>query len=1076
MSYQDPFSNYLQELRRFLEQRLNQKSSYFCSLERTFEDNSGLIGREVFGSQVDLTDLSQVLHGYDGRLLLLGEPGGGKTISLIEFAIKKINERLENPNSLLPIFATIYPWTEIYNRQKAKSKDTVIDWLAQKAKIDSTEIQRELEQKSKDNLIQELAKKTKIDKEFIQNKLKQETNKDIILNFLAEQTNIERESLRNKIREQKVLLLLDGLDELPFNVSENAQDPNATREDYRAKFIESLIIPELQQVAMVVTCRRRDYEDITNNTGNNPLKLNGALVLNRLSEGKIEKYLNFIFQDNQESGELLWNLLNSSKDLLNMVRTPFLLDTLVSIYRDRESEHEAQQFTKVGTHEQLFDKFIEQGFTREKNKKEQRSQQQLPCNSSEELQDKLGEIAVVMMSDSEPDDNEIGNDILKRVIPQNNIRAFIELARNIQLLFNTSESNIYCFRHLLLRDYFAFRYSNKFLQNIVVQHNNSISKIEVVKAIGKLDKQRAVELLTGVLNNKNEDKDIRYEAANSLGQFSSRVYFRGYRQTFGNEHVISYSLSKFSSDETRDYFRQFVPERRIESEDINKIDTISRGIPLAVNIAATMWRKGISLDDIVSKKGDSHAEIVATACERFLTHFSKSEDSKEDLRAVYILAMMRHSDDEFLQKILNHKDLKSRGKELYSRYSFVSPQLRLDSQHKLLFKQFLLDKQRNHPNDPNHLLVNEISREARIYLENCFQKVSGSRLSESFTISAEQWINNPQNREIISDWVYYWFWESEQEGWNHLIPYLIKGWFYNLDWTRSLLEIPSQFTSTRKNSDLLRLFKWGLPPSENRTSGKEDQSLLLDELEKLTNHKLEDRECISIVLLKRGDLLFEQRKYQEAQEKYKQAKNYIPPLAETLRNKLILSEQKLEVYIQEEDKTQNKLLDVLTIIANKLPENTGTQSLEKTDNPDAEKLVESSEDKTPNSDDKNPCSEKEQNPPNQPGNDDKKSVDWEGKIKINYIFILGIIGFLLFILGLLLGFSISSNKNVLLWLIVGFLSGILIGNDNMRESFTSFFKSLYNQIKPMKEEEAGGQGTGDRGQRTGDRGQRTGDR
>jgi len=50
----------------------------------------------------------------------------------------------------------------------------------------------------------------------------------------------------------------------------------------------------------------------------------------------------------------------------------------------------------------------------------------------------------------------------------------------------------------------------------------------------------------------------------------------------------------------------------------------------------------------------------------------------------------------------------------------------LDSQHQLLFKQFLLDKQRNHPDDPNHLLVNEISREARIYLENCFQKVSGS--------------------------------------------------------------------------------------------------------------------------------------------------------------------------------------------------------------------------------------------------------------------------------------------------------------------------------------------------------------
>jgi len=167
----------------------------------------------------------------------------------------------------------------------------------------------------------------------------------------------------------------------------------------------------------------------------------------------------------------------------------------------------------------------------------------------------------------------------------------------------------------------------------------------------------------------------------------------------------------------------------------------------------------------------------------------------------------------------------------------------------------------------------------------------------------------------------------------------VKGWFYNLDWTRSLLEIPSQFTSTRENSDLLRLFKWSLPPLENRTSGEEDQSLLLDELEKLTNHKLEDRECIVIVLLKRGDLLFEQRKYQEVQEKYKQAKNYIPPLAETLKNTLILSEQKLEIYIQQEDKTRNKLLDILNKIANNLPKKTGNQSSDKTDNPDTEKLV-----------------------------------------------------------------------------------------------------------------------------------------
>jgi hypothetical protein len=631
MFSEDTFSKYLQKLRKSLEKNLNEKSSDLYPFERTYEDNPNAVGRqETSNSKSSFIGLDEALNNYNGRLLILGEPGGGKTISLIEFAIKKVDERLNNQNSLLPIFVEIYTWTEFYNHQK-------------------------------------------------------ETSQDIIINWLAEQTKIERESLQRKIREHKALLLLDGLDELPFNVSENSQEPNSTREDYRAKFIESLkSLDDFQQVSMVVTCRRRDYEEITGNDDASKLNLNGAIVLNRLSEEEIEKYLN----GKEEYGKLVWNLLKNSPDLLKIVRTPFLLDTLVSIYKYREGDRQAEQFPKVGNREQLFDHFIEQGFRREKEKKEEISQQKLPCSSSEELKDKLGEIAIVMMSDSKPDDNEIGEEILNRVIPQEKIWAFIELARSIQLLFNTSEENIYCFRHLLLRDYFAFLYANKFLQKGCVQDNNSISKIQVVRSLGKLDNQRAIELLTGILNNQEEDKDVRYEAANSLGQFSSRVYFQGYRQTFGNEHVISYSLREFSQQQTQDYFQESVPERSLELKDVIKIDRFSRGIPLVVNLAATMWREGIPLNDIVSKEGDSQAQIVATACERFLTHFSEFEYGEEDLRAVYILAMMRRFDSKFLQTMLRTTDLQSRGKELYKRYSLVSSELRLDGQHQFFFKKF----------------------------------------------------------------------------------------------------------------------------------------------------------------------------------------------------------------------------------------------------------------------------------------------------------------------------------------------------------------------------------------------------
>ncbi|NET85972.1 MAG: HEAT repeat domain-containing protein [Moorea sp. SIO1F2] len=980
MVSKDIVSNYLQELKDSLKEKLSNKFFKIYPFKRTYKDKSTAIGigKEVISRKEEITGLDESFHKYKSRLLLLGEPGGGKTISLIKFAIKKVEERIDNQSSLLPIFAEIYTWTEIYNDRKEISKESIIDWL-------------------------------------------------------AKQTKLEGDYLEKKIQDHQVLLLLDGLDELPLNVSQKPQDPNAPREDYRAKFIDSLnSLDGFQQVSIVISCRRRDYEEITGNDDNNPLNLNGAVVLNRLSEAEIKQYVTFdsTFTDNQQ-GARLWNLLDKSPDLLKMVRTPFLLYTLISTYQNQESDGEVKQFSRVSTHEQLFDRFIEQGFSIEKNKKENRSQQNLPCSSAEELKEKLGAIAVVMMSDSEPDNTKIEEQIFSKVIPQPEQRdAFTRLARTIQLLFETSEKQVYCFRHLLLRDYVAFRYANNFLQKGELQDDkssSSISKIEVVKALGKLDNQRAVDLLTGVLNNNEEDKDVRYEAANSLGQFTSGVYFRGYRQTFGDDHVISYSLDEFSSDQTEEYFRQFVSKRSIErsiaDEDVNKIDRISRGIPLVVNLAATMWREGIPVNDIVSEQGYSHAEIVATACGRFLTHFSKFQDTEEDLRAVYLLAMMRRFDSEFLQSMLNTPDLQSRGQELYQRYSFVSHELRLDDQHQVFFKKFLIEKQRNDS------LVKEISREARIYLEKRFNEYDINqardiRLTDSLTTSAEEWINNSENREIISDWIYYWFWKSEEEGWKYLIPYLVKGWFYNLDWARSLLDIPVQFTSTIQSSDLLRLFKWGL------TSGTEDQSLLLEELEKRTNQRLEDKELIAIVLLKRGDLLFEQGKYQEAQDKYQKSKNYIPDQGITLRQKLLFSEQRVEAYIKNKDNIQNELLKVLKNIDNRLTREENQQPTSTSDNSD--KNLEYQENYSP---------ETSQDVPQQPSDTTSSPLlDALLANKLNSIPIKAV--FLGFIVGVLLGVLISGNGNVLLWVLVGFLLGIIVGNDQIREAS----KGLYDQI------------------------------
>ena len=152
-------------------------------------------------------------------------------------------------------------------------------------------------------------------------------------------------------------------------------------------------------------------------------------------------------------------------------------------------------------------------------------------------------------------------------------------------------------------------------------------------------------------------------------------------------------------------------------------------------------------------------------------------------------------------------------------------------------------------------------------------------MNDRFSFSAENWIKESKNREIISNWIYYWFWKNEKDGWHYLIPYLILGWYYNLEWARSLLEIPTWFNITRDREYLLRIFKLGLPPSERQTSLLKDQSRLInylhlkeENINKLTSSK---KEYLAILFLKYGDLLYEEDKFELALVEYEKAKDIV---------------------------------------------------------------------------------------------------------------------------------------------------------------------------------------------------------
>ena len=229
--------------------------------------------------------------------------------------------------------------------------------------------------------------------------------------------------LEAKINSRKVLLLLDGLDELPFNVPEDQNNPNSSLQDYRVKFIEALnqfLENTNYEITVIMTCRSRDYQEIVKNHPENEFNCTDKLLLRRLDIKEIEEYLKEkeIIEDETKREKFL-NIIRINPAISKIIRTPFILKTLLDVYNDFDGEEntESQNLRAISNIEQLFDKYIEQGYYRETEKLKSTKKVDFPY-TLKELKNKLGGIAVVMMGDDEPDNNDILSRMFKPIISE----------------------------------------------------------------------------------------------------------------------------------------------------------------------------------------------------------------------------------------------------------------------------------------------------------------------------------------------------------------------------------------------------------------------------------------------------------------------------------------------------------------------------------------------------------------------------------------------------------------------------------------------------------------------------------
>jgi len=92
------------------------------ALPAAFSARAGVTSRS--DREQSFASFHQAFHHFGGRVLLLGDPGAGKTTTLMAFARDMVAARLDNPELPLPVIAPIATW---------RDEPALLDWLVKQA-------------------------------------------------------------------------------------------------------------------------------------------------------------------------------------------------------------------------------------------------------------------------------------------------------------------------------------------------------------------------------------------------------------------------------------------------------------------------------------------------------------------------------------------------------------------------------------------------------------------------------------------------------------------------------------------------------------------------------------------------------------------------------------------------------------------------------------------------------------------------------------------------------------------------------------------------------------------------------
>lgn len=427
---------------------------------------------------------------YDGRLLLLGNPGTGKTITLLTHARDAVLTKLQDVERPLPFIARIATWT-------ANPPQPLHEWLAETSGLSVNDIQR-------------------------------------------------------LIGDGKCLLMLDGLDELGPSrhdvklnpdtdevITEKVQeidpltkepmvDDNGTpimrdvpvyeSYDPRLRFLQQL--PENNQV--VITSRVVEYMELAEK-----INLNGAVQLRTLSEEQIESYLSI-------SDELreLWQALEQQPDLLDVARVPLLLSLLAFAFQGLPDRVRNLKDMEEGElRDAIFEQYIKKRYDHEVLQYELRGDE-IPYTISQ-IYDILGHVAMrnacigVSTTESEEaaspanatTDNVLGiKDFSFILDDESKILDFVEFMIRLHIFVGDARTE-FRFIHLLLRDYFVYNYCLPRVFDAEQYIMGGPNEINPAKALSRIGDPRAFDRLVELYRDRTKFEHLRDAARESIHIF-----------------------------------------------------------------------------------------------------------------------------------------------------------------------------------------------------------------------------------------------------------------------------------------------------------------------------------------------------------------------------------------------------------------------------------------------------------------------------------------------------------------------------------------------------------------------------